>query len=32
MCGFGMKDRRPLDPLPILQLRIFDRNGEPDLM
>jgi hypothetical protein len=27
MCGFGEKDRRPIDPPPIVQLTIFD---EPD--
>ncbi|KLT41951.1 hypothetical protein CC85DRAFT_103035 [Cutaneotrichosporon oleaginosum] len=26
-CGFGDKDRRPLSPPPIIQLRIFDKLG-----
>ncbi|KAL1409541.1 hypothetical protein Q8F55_003525 [Vanrija albida] len=27
-CGFGDKDRRPLSPPPIIQLRIFDKMGK----
>lgn len=27
-CGFGEKDRRPIDPPPILQLFIEEANGE----
>ncbi|BEI83440.1 hypothetical protein CcaverHIS002_0400440 [Cutaneotrichosporon cavernicola] len=26
-CGFGDKDRRPLSPPPIIQLRVFDKLG-----
>ncbi|CEP15155.1 hypothetical protein [Parasitella parasitica] len=28
-CGFGEKDRRPIDPPPILQLSSKDRHGNP---
>ncbi|KAJ2352424.1 hypothetical protein IWW50_004824 [Coemansia erecta] len=28
MCGFGEKDRRPLDPPPVVRLRVRDSNGE----
>ncbi|KAI8814590.1 velvet factor [Cladochytrium replicatum] len=28
MIGFGEKDRRPIDPPPIVQLRIFNENGD----
>ncbi|KAI7826808.1 velvet factor-domain-containing protein [Kickxella alabastrina] len=28
MCGFGEKDRRPLDPPPVVRLRVRDDNGE----
>ncbi|ORY24133.1 velvet factor-domain-containing protein [Naematelia encephala] len=29
MCGVGEKsDRRPVDPTPIIQLKVIDRNGE----
>ncbi|RUP42779.1 velvet factor-domain-containing protein [Jimgerdemannia flammicorona] len=27
MCGFGDKDRRPITPPPILQLKVYDRSG-----
>ncbi|KAI9500946.1 hypothetical protein GGI25_005395 [Coemansia spiralis] len=27
MCGFGEKDRRPLDPPPVVRLRVRDENG-----
>ncbi|KAJ1665226.1 hypothetical protein IW140_003504 [Coemansia sp. RSA 1813] len=27
MCGFGEKDRRPLDPPPVVKLRVRDDNG-----
>jgi len=30
MCGFGEKDRRPIDPPPIVQLVVTDENGNPD--
>nr|CAG8616859.1 4406_t:CDS:2 [Entrophospora candida] len=30
MCGFGEKDRRPIDPPPIVQLLITDSNGHTD--
>ncbi|KAJ1986934.1 hypothetical protein H4R33_003104 [Dimargaris cristalligena] len=30
MCGFGEKDRRPVDPPPIVQLVVEDENGRPD--
>lgn len=29
MCGFGEKDRRPLDPPPVLEVLQIDRNGQP---
>ncbi|KAI8334647.1 velvet factor-domain-containing protein [Chlamydoabsidia padenii] len=29
MCGFGEKDRRPIDPPPIVQLIVRQQNGEP---
>ncbi|PWN93714.1 hypothetical protein FA10DRAFT_225146, partial [Acaromyces ingoldii] len=29
---FGSKERRPLDPLPIVQLEIFDKYGNLDLL
>ncbi|PVU85972.1 hypothetical protein BB560_006850 [Smittium megazygosporum] len=29
MCGFGEKDRRPIDPPPAVQLKLFDQNWEP---
>ncbi|KAJ2397123.1 hypothetical protein GGI05_000796 [Coemansia sp. RSA 2603] len=28
MCGFGEKDRRPLDPPPVVRLRVRDENGD----
>ncbi|KAJ1739001.1 hypothetical protein LPJ68_005060 [Coemansia sp. RSA 1086] len=28
MCGFGEKDRRPLDPPPVVRLRVRDEQGE----
>lgn len=28
MCGFGEKDRRPLDPPPVVRLRVRDDKGE----
>lgn len=28
-CGFGEKDRRPIDPPPILQLSSKDQDGNP---
>ncbi|ORZ06893.1 velvet factor, partial [Absidia repens] len=31
MSGFGEKDRRPIDPAPIVQLHIFDDNKPIDL-
>ncbi len=30
MCGFGEKDRRPLDPPPILEVHVTDTNGKLD--
>ncbi|ORX67588.1 hypothetical protein DL89DRAFT_269379, partial [Linderina pennispora] len=27
MCGFGEKDRRPIDPPPVVKLRVLDENG-----
>ncbi|KAM3416891.1 hypothetical protein BST61_g8479 [Cercospora zeina] len=30
-CGFGERDRRVIDPPPILELRITDQNGVPEL-
>ncbi|KAG9295028.1 hypothetical protein G9A89_017822 [Geosiphon pyriformis] len=30
MCGFGEKDRRPIDPPPIVQLVVNDEKGSPD--
>lgn len=30
MCGFGEKDRRPIDPPPIIQLIITDEKGNQD--
>ncbi|CDU24903.1 uncharacterized protein SPSC_04736 [Sporisorium scitamineum] len=30
LCGLGSKDKRPLDPLPILQLRIIKPDGTED--
>ncbi|CAG8491738.1 7741_t:CDS:2 [Ambispora leptoticha] len=30
MCGFGEKDRRPVDPPPIVQLVVLDEKGQPD--
>ncbi|SJX64446.1 uncharacterized protein SRS1_15088 [Sporisorium reilianum f. sp. reilianum] len=30
LCGLGSKDKRPLDPLPILQLRILKPDGSED--
>ncbi|SAM83984.1 uncharacterized protein UBRO_06307 [Ustilago bromivora] len=30
LCGLGSKDKRPLDPLPILQLRILKQDGTED--
>ncbi|CAG8448947.1 12402_t:CDS:2 [Funneliformis mosseae] len=30
MCGFGEKDRRPIDPPPIVQLVVTDEKGIPD--
>jgi len=30
LCGLGSKDKRPLDPLPILQLRILKDDGSED--
>ncbi|KAF0490135.1 nuclear divisionprotein rft1 [Gigaspora margarita] len=30
MCGFGEKDRRPIDPPPIVQLVVNDENGNLD--
>ncbi|KAJ1978990.1 hypothetical protein H4R34_003005 [Dimargaris verticillata] len=31
MCGFGEKDRRPIDPPPIVQLIVLDDRGQPNL-
>ncbi|KAJ2731488.1 hypothetical protein IW152_004519 [Coemansia sp. BCRC 34962] len=28
MCGFGEKDRRPLDPPPVVRLRVRDEDGD----
>lgn len=28
-CGFGEKDRRPIDPPPVLQLFVEGEDGEP---
>jgi hypothetical protein len=28
MCGFGEKDRRPVDPPPIVKLNVFDATGQ----
>ncbi|ORX84943.1 hypothetical protein BCR32DRAFT_108606 [Anaeromyces robustus] len=28
MCGFGEKDRRPIDPPPICELLCFNEKGE----
>ncbi|OUM56823.1 hypothetical protein PIROE2DRAFT_18406 [Piromyces sp. E2] len=28
MCGFGEKDRRPIDPPPICELLCFNEQGE----
>ncbi|CAK1364761.1 unnamed protein product [Cercospora beticola] len=30
-CGFGERDRRVIDPPPILELKITDQNGLPEL-
>lgn len=30
MCTFGSKSRRPLDPLPIVQLEVVDKDGNVD--
>jgi hypothetical protein len=30
MCGFGEKDRRPVDPPPVVQLHVLNAKGEPD--
>ncbi|PWN51321.1 hypothetical protein IE53DRAFT_314112 [Violaceomyces palustris] len=30
LCGFGIKDKRPLDPLPIIQLEVRREDGEID--
>ena len=30
MCGFGSKDRRPLDPVPIVQLRVEGPYGRDE--
>ncbi|SNX86254.1 uncharacterized protein MEPE_04963 [Melanopsichium pennsylvanicum] len=30
LCGMGSKDKRPLDPLPILQLRVLKQDGTDD--
>ena len=30
MSSFGERDRRPLDPPPILQLKIYDKYGKED--
>jgi hypothetical protein len=32
MCTLGSKNRRTLDPLPIIQLDIRDKDGEQDLV
>ena len=32
MCTLGSKERRILDPLPIVQLDIRDKNGKRDLI
>jgi len=32
MCGFGEKDRRPIDPPPIVQLHVFKDDGTPDTL
>ncbi|KAI9250016.1 velvet factor, partial [Sporodiniella umbellata] len=29
-CGFGEKDKRPIDPPPILKLTLYDETGEQD--
>ncbi|OLY84808.1 hypothetical protein AYI68_g1015 [Smittium mucronatum] len=29
MCGFGGKDRRPIDPPPAVKLLVYDENSEP---
>ncbi|KAK9766076.1 hypothetical protein K7432_005100 [Basidiobolus ranarum] len=31
MCGFGEKDRRPIDPPPIIQLIVKDQQGRIDM-
>ncbi|KAI8384744.1 velvet factor-domain-containing protein [Radiomyces spectabilis] len=31
MCGFGEKDKRPIDPAPILRLDVFDEHGMPSI-
>lgn len=28
-CGFGEKDKRPIDPPPILKLTAENENGDP---
>ena len=30
MCGFGEKDRRPVDPPPVVKLAVFDQNNRDD--
>ncbi|KAI9597130.1 velvet factor [Syncephalis fuscata] len=30
MCGFGEKDRRPVDPPPVVRLHVVDADGKPD--
>ncbi|KAI8052070.1 velvet factor-domain-containing protein [Syncephalis plumigaleata] len=30
MCGFGEKDRRPVDPPPVVQLTVLNEAGHPD--
>ncbi|KAJ1674709.1 hypothetical protein EV182_002727 [Spiromyces aspiralis] len=29
MCGFGDKDRRPIDPPPVVKLTAYDASGQP---
>ncbi|PVU92672.1 hypothetical protein BB561_003691 [Smittium simulii] len=28
MCGFGEKDKRPIDPPPVIQLKVYDTQGK----
>lgn len=27
-CGFSTSDRRPMDPVPVVQLHVYDAQGE----